>query len=289
MKVLITGANGRIGRNLVQRLANKHKLILLGQQPEASSAGHKYYQVDMTDKDQLSEIMTDERPEAIVHLAALLASTCASEPTLAHKINVDSSENLANLAITNQVKMFVFASSSAVYNQTELLPTDEEHNIDPQSVYGKTKLLAEKKLMAVSKNGPTQFVTLRLFNIYGADFDDTLVYQLLHSTKDKPAPLFGPDNFYRDYVHISDICAAFERSLSVNVGSYKVLNIGSGKVLNNRQLVEELEKNGASIYFEIKKTPANISWADISRAEEAINWKPRAEIKGSIEEITNAR
>jgi len=290
MKVLITGANGRIGHNLVQWLADKHELVLLGQQPKASLAGHKYHQVDMTDKAQLNEVMAKEKPEAIVHLAALLASTCASDPELAHKINVNSSEYLAELATANRVRVFVFASSSAVYNQTELAPTDEEHNVDPKSVYGKTKLLAEKKLMAVSEHQQTKFISLRLFNIYGADFNESLVYQLLHSTKEKPTVLFGPNNFYRDYVHISDICAAFEHSLSADTSPYEVLNIASGKVLNNQQLVEELGENGASIYFEIKKnTPLSISWANIGQSERVINWQPHTEIRGAIEEIINAR
>ena len=285
MKILVTGATGRIGRSLVKRLEATHKLVLLSKSP-APGIG-SLYQINLTDRRALSKLIKDEKLEAIIHLAGLLAPACEANPGLAQQINVEATEFLAKVAQENNVKTFIFASSSGVYNQTELSPTDEFHNVEPLSVYGETKLQAENKLELLAAKSDTKIISLRLFNIYGTDFTDSLISKLLESRADKPATLYGPDNFYRDYIHISDIASAFEEMLNTNGNNYEVYNIGSGEVLSNSQLVTELDKAGAKVYFNVKKCQNSISWADIARVTKATNWQPTFKFKEFVKELNN--
>jgi len=282
MKILISGATGKIGQSLVESLEIEHELILLSK--ESVPAKGNFFQVDLKDHARLSELIKDEKPEAIIHLAGLLAPDCEKNPQLAYEINVEATEILAKIAEENGVKVFIFASSSAVYNQTDLSPTNEFHNLEPQSIYGKTKLQAEQQLQSLATGHGTKIISLRLFNIYGTAFTDSLICKLLESRPDKPAKIYGPDNFYRDYIHISDVVKAFEEMLGVGGTNYEVYNIGSGKVLSNRELVEEIEKAGAKIYFDIRPNHETVSWADISRVTKATNWHPDFKLEEFVKE-----
>lgn len=283
MKILITGATGRIGRKLVDHLKTKHQLVLMGRSSSMQEAN--FHKLDLSDEEALVKLFADEQPQAVVHLAGLLAPACAADPRLAREVNVEATENLAKIAFAHKIKTFIFASSSAVYNQTDLKPTDEFHNLEPQSVYGKNKLEAEKKLEQLAIKDKLNISSLRLFNIYGPGFDDSLVNKLLESTAENPAMIYGPNNFYRDYIHISDAAKAFEEILNRHQSAYKVYNVGSGTVLSNEELVAELKKAEAKVYFKLKENQTNISWADISRIIGDTGWRPKFQLSDFVKEF----
>lgn len=272
MKILITGSAGRMGKQIGLAMRD-YQLVHINRGQYSPSSGMSY-RVDLENPSGLEKIFRDEKPDAVIHLAAALAQACEKSPQLAKKVNVEATERLAHLASAFRVKKFIMASTSAVYHQTKLEPTKEADNIAPQSVYGKTKLDAEKKLRAEAAKSSTQFVCLRIFNVYGEEFVDSLVYQLLHSTSDKPALLYGPDNFYRDYVHVSYVVKAFSAALTADTGSYSVFNIASGRVLSNRQLLEELKASGSSPNVKIVEHGESISWADIKKAKQILDFHP---------------
>lgn len=275
MKILITGASGKIGQELVTALAAKNQLVLLSRGDVAKKAGIITYTTELTDTKVLEDIFQKEKPEVVIHLAAILPQQCNDNPSLAEEINVIATKNLGSLADKHSVKKFIFTSTAGVYLQKTLEPTDEMTHIDPQSVYAKTKLLAEHSLEEISKKSQTQFVVFRIFNVYGKSFTDSLIYKLTHSDNNTPVGLCGPDNFYRDYVHVSDVIAAFQAIVLAKLTeSFIVINIASGVATSNTNLLKQLDKAGTKPHYIINDCPESFSRADIQKAKTLFGFNP---------------
>jgi UDP-glucose 4-epimerase len=108
--------------------------------------------------------------------------------------------------------------------------------------------------------------------MYGPGFTDSLVYKLAHPDEENPVGLVGLENFYRDYVHISDIVQATQLALEHNFDSqsHVVMNVGSGVATSNAQLVEAIVDAGIQPEYKLSDNDnLNASWADISRARAA--------------------
>lgn len=276
MKILITGASGNVGREVSRALGQTNELVYVSRSVPRHVPRGSHYAVDMAEPEDLAAIFEKEKPDAVIHLAAMLGAICDTQPELAQKVNVDATRVLAELSVKHGVEVFIFPSTAAVYSQYELVPADEDHAIAPRGVYGKTKLEAEAVLADIARTGTTKFAALRIFNVYGPEFKASLVYKLAHSTPDAPITLFGLDVFYRDYIHIDDLVKVF-----ANMSAYKdepvfsVFNIASGKATNNTELVAQLKKFGYTPHYTVQEdAPPSYSWAAISRAKKRLNFDP---------------
>ncbi len=278
MKILITGANGKIGKRLTDKLAAKHTLVLLIHSSPDVSDEVKTYSIDLSNPTGLERIFADEQPEVVIHLAAMVGSACDEDPELAQKINVDATIDLAKMASKYAVKKLIFASTAAVYHQMELSPTDEANNVNPQSVYGKTKLEAELLLDKTLKGSGTELNILRLFNVYGPEFAGSLIYKLVHSTSAQPVVLHGLTNYYRDYIHITDIIKVFDILIGRRDGNSTTLNIGSGKVFSSGELITELQSKDLSPQYRVIDSELNVSWANIDKVRVLIGFNPKTSL-----------
>lgn len=281
MRILVTGGSGRLGSAVIKKFLNDGWYVVsLVRRPLGTVHGLKEVEVDFSDEMALEAVIHYERPAAVVHMASVVGAACEDNPELAQEVNVRLTEQLARISGQCKVARFIFISTAAVYRQTSLEPTDEYTNIDPSSMYGKTKLAAEHAIQTVAREAPfTAFSTLRVFNIYGPGFDQSLVNKLIKSCPDAPVNLGGYDNFYRDYIHSDDVVQAICRCIdSKDIPSYAVYNIASGVALSNRQLVESIEDQGKSVYYTVTDDQVSYSWADISKARTEINFTPSSQI-----------
>jgi UDP-glucose 4-epimerase len=280
MRILITGASGNVGSQLTRALAGEQHTIISISRDKTDETHGPSYAMDMSQPQALAEILQNEKPDAIIHLASILGKDCDADPQFAEKVNVEATRELARLAATQGVRRFIFVSTSAVYNQRTHSPTSEDQNVDPQSLYGQTKLRAEMAIDDIAKtSNNTTFVTLRPFNIYGPGFNRSLVYNLIHSTPDNPVSLFGFNNLYRDYIHVSDVIKAIKLALIHDFAEpHTIMNIGSGVALSNASLVKSLEEGGLHpSYTRSEQDSLSVTWADISRAK-AIGFDPQTTI-----------
>lgn len=283
MKILITGASGKIGTKLLKALGGNCDLVVLTRDSKTQFKNAKNYWVDLNDTSRLERIFRKEKPNIIIHLAAVLPQVCNEDQKMAQKINVDATKLLAQLAAKNGADKFIFASTAGIYRQTELLPTTEVNNIEPLSIYAQTKYDAERELELTSKKTSTQYIVLRIFNVYGDNFTDSLIYKLVHSSKNNPVNLCGPDNYYRDYIHIDDVIKAFKLVLAKDhfANSFTLMNIASGKVTNNSELVSKLESHGYNPVFLAKECDESISWANIDVARDELCFDPKPDLRVS--------
>ncbi|TKY82338.1 dTDP-4-dehydrorhamnose reductase [Pectobacterium polonicum] len=163
MRILLTGANGQLGRCFQDRLPVGWEILA------TDSA-----ELDITDLERVEEVVKNFQPDAIVNAAAYTAVDKAeSEPELAAKINVIGPENLAIVASKQGIRL-VHVSTDYVFDGNATEPYREDSTTNPLSVYGKTKLAGEQ---AVAKASPEAIIvrTAWVFSEYGNNFVKTML------------------------------------------------------------------------------------------------------------------
>lgn len=156
---LITGANGEIGHGLIQHLAERGgchiiALDLVPLDPDIKALCHRSVVGDILDQRILESLSTEHDFDTIFHLAALLSTRAERQPPLAHRVNVDGTLNVLEIAITQsrlqgrEIKV-IFPSSIAVYGipslsvKNQLPPVKETEWLTPITMYGINKLYCE--------------------------------------------------------------------------------------------------------------------------------------------------
>lgn len=283
MKVLITGASGRLGRALRRRLEGHPELDLTCLiSPRSIPLNSSDVSLDITDFAALSEVIRSTAPDAIIHLAGLHGAACAAHPAHTQAVNVTATQVLRDAAAAAGTSRVVFTSTAAVYGDSRMHPLSEDELADPQAPYGHSKHEAEKLFQEKDPERPFTAITLRIFNIYGEGFIDSLIYRLRTSTATSPVHLQGLDTFVRDYVHCDDVIEAIFLAVINPASEDMTINIGSGQPVSNRQLVQYLSATG-TIYYKVGDNHRSYSCADIRRARKFLGYAPSRFLAPSLD------
>ncbi|WP_283709991.1 dTDP-4-dehydrorhamnose reductase [Pseudoalteromonas prydzensis] len=165
MKILITGKNGQVGSCLVSQLQSMSSVSFLALSRD---------ELDITNAEQVDNVVNEYKPSVIINAAAYTAVDKAeSEHELAHAINCLGPKNLAKAA-TNVNAAIIHISTDYVYAGDKLGPYSELDQVDPQGVYGQTKLAGE---LAVMKECPAHVIlrTAWVFSEFGNNFVKTML------------------------------------------------------------------------------------------------------------------
>lgn len=226
MKILITGALGYLGTELLSQLIDEPlEIIAIDNSITAienrlGSFVHKpnfsFYNVDVADSTALASL---PEVDLIVHLASIVGYiSCDKFPELAHRTNVVGTQNISELG-----KPVVFLSSGSIYGEIGEVCT-EETKINPKSLYAKTKVLGEQ---AVSKGSA---VILRPATLFGTSYkvrDDLLVHTLIKdSIHTGFIDLYQPDA-QRSFYSVRKM-ASLLKHICFNYGLFEneIVNVG---------------------------------------------------------------
>jgi len=202
MTILITGATGFIGRNLVEGLFNKggHTLLCLVRNPQKTKVlerfGVKLIYGDVTDKASLDKLL-NYKIEVIFHNAAYVGN---KNPKLLHQTNALGSENICELALKLGVERLIYTSSVAVISGNPQVPLTEDLPFKATNTYGESKIEAEKVILNYREKG-LNIVIVRPPMVYGED-EPHMLKVLLFITKYRLFPLIdkGKAKFHLGYV-----------------------------------------------------------------------------------------
>ena len=164
MRYLITGVKGQLGYDLTRELDERGETDYLAVDIE---------EMDITDKDRVMKVITEYKPDVIFHCAAYTAVDKAEQDEkTCYKVNVEGTKNITDASLAVGAKL-VYLSTDYVFDGTKEGYYTEEDQVNPQSVYGKTKQLGEEEV----KRNPNHFIgrISWVFGINGSNFINTML------------------------------------------------------------------------------------------------------------------
>ena len=215
MKLLITGAGGFLGRRAASHFMSLGYDVLMP----------THRQLDITDSAYVHDWIAKNRPDAVLHCAAVSdTGKCQKDPEGTAIINVDGSVNLASACAQNGTK-FIFCSSDQVYSGSSLPgPHRESEILTPNNIYAAQKLLAEQRCAAVCPDT----VSLRLSWMYATRFlpgeHGHLLINLRNALSDASVPLTWPVYDHRGITDADQVVRQLPATLDLPAGVY---NFGS--------------------------------------------------------------
>jgi len=301
--ILITGGAGYIGSHVAENLiSNKKKVFIV----DNLSTGHKklinkrakFFKTSINNTKKIREIIISNNINTIIHLAAALSvGESEKKPKKYYKINVIGTEKLLAALNKTNVKNIIFSSTCAVYKDG-YSKVNEDTQLKPTSVYGKTKLKGEKIIQLFCKKNNLNYAILRFFNVVGAspsgkigqiNRGDQLFKNLsLEVQKKKPVfKIYGINHktkdgtCIRDYIHVSDIAdihhKVLEKISKKNVSC--ILNCGYAKGISVNEAVNEFKKysNKRLKILELPKRTGDMVkiTANNNNLKKFIKWTPK--------------
>ena len=278
--VLVTGADGFVGRHLVARLG-----------PRAVAT-----EVDVTDAAAVAAAVRDARPAAVVHLAAQSSVAASWQDAVgAWHVNV-----VGTVAVLEGVRQehpgarVVFPSTGEVYGRAEVVPTPETAPVAPVSPYAATKAAAEVACAQFARAGGHAVVT-RSFNHEGPGRDERFAVgswtrQIARLEEEGGGILeVGDLSAERDICDVRDVCRAYELLLDprVEAGTY---NVASGRAVAMSTIVETLV-GLARCRIDVEPRSDRMRPSDVpvlcgdpSKLERATGWRPQIPLEQTLAE-----
>lgn len=305
--ILVTGGAGFIGSHIVDRLMEEDFDVTVidnlytGRVENIAHHQNKkefhFVRCDIRDFNLVKETMKDI--DAVFHEAALASVVLSvKDPIVANDINVGGTLNLLKASIDLGVKRFIFASSAAIYGDTNSPLKKEDASPNPKSPYGASKLAAENYVRVFHKAYGLETVSLRYFNVYGPrqSFDIQCAYggaitiftnRLL---KNMSPIIYGDGEQTRDFVYIQDVVKANMLALNSKNADGEVFNIGTGKNISVNQVAKFLKeilkrKDLKNVYADPRPTDIRHGYADISKATKILGYGPRFSMKEGLVEL----
>ncbi len=252
--IVVTGAAGFIGSHTVDQLLRAGYDVVgvdnfrTGKRENlADAAGKSAFRLeeaDCSEEKDMVAVMEKARPEAVIHLAALVSvQESLKEPDLNFRLNLEATHNVALAASRHGAKRFVFASSAAIYGHQKHLPIKEEATGRPISPYGAAKLGSEGLLHGYGESFGMTVVCQRYFNVFGPRQDPASPYSGVISVfqerfaAGKAVTIYGSGRQTRDFVSVHDVARANVLAATTRAVASCTHNICTGRQTSLLDLV----------------------------------------------------
>ncbi len=308
LNVLVTGGAGYIGSHfvyLLNKITGRQIAVVdnfsQGRENILKSGRITYHEVDLRDRPGLLAVFKQEKPDVVVHFAALATITASvAGPSPTYDNNVVGGWNLLECMLATGVKKIIFSSSGSVYGEPQAEFIKESHPLAPINPYGFTKYFFERILSDYHKPYGIDAIIFRYFNPAGCieslevgehHKPETHVIPCLVETllgKRKKFLIYGSDyptpdgTCIRDYIHIEDLAEAHLAGMDklTRASNFsEAYNLGTNKGTSVMELVKAAEKaTGKKLNYEIaprRPGDPSRSIADASKAMRELNWQPK--------------
>lgn len=308
MKVLVTGANGFVGRRVVQRLLAEGDSVIAAVGPGAPAGppAGKVATVSLDVSNDVSLRASVATPvDAVIHLAAVALSRAADrDPALAWRVNAEGTAKLAATVAAAAARWgtqprFLLASTADVY-AWQKRPIKEEDAVQPTTAYGWSKLGAELAVQQAARCTDLRVIIARPFPHSGGGQDENFWIparsRLLKHVKHSGGVAIpvGDLTAVRDYLHVDDVADAYALLLTRGTAG-EVYNIATGREVTLDEIHTRLESlldfapkreiDGSQIRREAR--PYLVG--DATKLRSATGWEPRRSLDDILRDVLNAQ
>ncbi len=307
MKALVTGGAGFIGSHLVRACVEAGDDVRVLDDFSTGSSDHLSGVLDaveliegsVTDAAKLRTAVAD--CDVVYHHAAWASVIQSLEnPIRAHEVNVIGTLQVLEAARQSRVRRVIYASSSAVYGDSNRLPLAEEGPLNPLSPYALHKRTGEGYCELYRKLHGLDCIALRYFNVYGPRQNPSSQYAavvplFLRAVLKGDAPTVDGDGQQtRDFVNVQDVVAANRAAAQISRDQLEsVYNIASGERTSLLQLLEALghalrRAVPEPVYRAPRAGDVRDSHADIRRAKRGLGWEPTVSLGAGLREMARS-
>ena len=309
--ILITGGAGFIGSTLATKLLEKNnKVVVIDNFNDYYDPKIKYkniskikdninfkiYNIDIRDQENVKKVFDDNNVDIIVHLAAMAGVRPSIEnPILYQEVNGLGTQIILEEAKLHDIRNLVLASSSSVYGNCKETPFREDMIVDYAiSPYAATKKANEVMAHVYHKLYDMNIIMLRFFTVYGPKQRPDLAINKFTRLilNDEPIPMYGDGSTSRDYTYIDDIVSGIIKSCNYvekNKNVYEIINLGSNHPVSLKEMIQiignVLGKEPKINQLPMQPGDVDITYADISKAEKLLGYKPSISFKQGIEKF----
>jgi nucleoside-diphosphate-sugar epimerase len=239
MKVLITGAGGLVGRNLIDYF-KEHDVAII-------PTDVKGYEVsgDILDPDFVFKTLASLDFDAVVHLAAITdLKKTIEDPKLCYEVNCFGTLNMLELAARKKVNRFIFSSSANVFGAPKKNPVSEDSPIDPRVPYDYSKVIAENMVMSYHKSKGLPVTITRSWLLFGEhDQSNRAIVRFINAClSGQPITLYNHGRDTTAPSHVYNFARLLITMLSSNEAVGEAFNFGGERVVSVRQLATLIKK-----------------------------------------------
>ena len=303
-KVLVTGGAGFIGSHVVEILIAKGYQVSVLDNLTTGTVGNlsdnlpsgklRIVRGDIRDAVAVRQALVDA--DAVIHLAALIDTGYSVEkPAIVNHVNVGGTVTLLKESVDLKVRRFIFASSTAVYGDSDRLPLQEESEKKPISPYAVSKLAGEEYCKMYSRTFGLETVSLRFFNVYGLrqvnnGYAGVITKFIERVSHGQPPLIYGDGEQTRDFVHVTDVARACVLALEKGGLSQCSINVGTGKPTRITDLASLIINIFSASGLEPQYTPPKVgdikeNFADLTNASHMLGFAPRVSLREGLEEL----
>ena len=302
-KILVTGGAGFIGSHIVDRLLKEgfevtviDNLTTVRRENIAHHQDRKdfhFIKGDIRNTALVKKIV--KHVDAVFHEAALVSVPRSIEnPLLTNEINVTGTLNLLEACRHADVKRFIYASSTAIYGETETLPQHEMLTPQPISPYAVSKLAAENYVKIYHKVYGLNTVSLRYFNVYGprqtyGPYSGVITIFINRLQRNEPPIIYGDGEQTRDFINVQDVVAANMLALTKKTAIGEVLNVATGTPTTIKQLLETLQQimntSLKPTYADPRSGDIRHSYADMTNAKKLLRYNPKVSLRNGLTQL----
>ncbi|PFG04507.1 UDP-glucose 4-epimerase GalE [Bacillus sp. es.034] len=311
MTILITGGAGYIGSHTLKYFLDQNEEVVVVDNLQSGNRDavdiEHFYEIDLRDKEALSDIFKTHTIEGVIHFAAnSLVGESMEKPFEYYHNNVYGMLCLLDVMKENNVNKIVFSSTAATYGEPKNIPILEEDETNPTNTYGETKLAMEKMMKWFDQAYGIHYVSLRYFNAAGAhesgtigedhDPETHLIPLILEVPLEKREKIYIFGNDYetadgtcvRDYIHVMDLASAHYKALEYLREDHdsNVFNLGNGNGYSVKEVIDVARKvTGHEIPSELKERRSGdpaVLIASSDKAQSLLGWHPQFD---SLEKI----
>jgi len=302
MRILVTGASGYIGSQVCKLLLQQGHQVIAN---DRRRVRHNYYHQTEINNYANIPVGVLASMDAVVHTAATsLVGPSVMNPAEYYQNNVGGTLDLLDNCVEAGMRTFVFASSAGVYGEPSEDVCHENMDAQPCSPYGWSKKMIEIVLQDYYTAYNLNSVSLRFFNVAGADVDcemgqepdatHIIAKAIERTMAGKEFTLFGKDfdtpdgTCVRDYVHVEDVAQGILNSIELlkTTSGAHTFNLGGERGYSNLEIVESINRVTPLTvnlkYGDPRAGDPSTLISDTNAANTILGWKPKHDLDSII-------